>query len=238
MLAAGKGVRMKSELPKVLHPLLGKPLIQHVIDNIRQSGIEDITVVVGYRGEDVIREVGSSVKCAWQREQLGTGHAVLQAEEFFAGYKGRVLVACGDAPLISKTSFSGLIAQMNDPIVKASVLTMIKDNPSGYGRMLKDSADRLVRIVEEKDASPEQKAIREVNSGTYVFDAPLMFEGLKTVGNDNAQKEYYLPDVLVYMISRGLAVTTMPLPDHFEGSGINSREELAAIEDVLRKRAE
>ena len=227
---------MKSELPKVLHPLLGKPLIQHVIDNIRQSGIDDITVVVGYKGEDVIREIGSAVKYAWQREQLGTGHAVLQAEEFYNGYNGKVIVACGDAPLISEKSFSSLVAQMDVSSVKASVLTMIQENPTGYGRMLKDTNGHLVRIVEEKDASVEQKLIREVNSGTYVFDAPLLFEGLKNIGNDNAQKEYYLPDVLVYMISKGYAVTTMPLADPFEGTGINSKEELSAVADALEKR--
>ena len=228
---------MKSELPKVLHPLLGKPLIQHVIDNIRQTGIEDITVVVGYNGDDVIKEVGSAVTFAWQREQLGTGHAVLQTEEFFKNFKGRVIVACGDAPLISKKSFTDLAAQMDADGVKASVLTMMQNNPTGYGRMLKDAQGHLIRIVEEKDATAEQKAIKEVNSGTYVFDAELLFEGLKNIGNDNAQKEYYLPDVLTYLISRGYAVTTMPLSDPFEGCGINSREELAAIDEALKKRA-
>ena len=227
---------MKSELPKVLHPLLGKPLIQHVIDNIRQSGIDDITVVVGYKGEDVIREIGPSVKYVWQREQLGTGHAVLQAEDHFRGYDGQVIVACGDAPLISDTSFSLLAAQMNQGAVKASVLTMMQENPTGYGRMLKDTEGHLVRIVEEKDASAEQKAIKEVNSGTYVFDSALLFEGLKNIGNNNAQKEYYIPDVLVYMISKGCAVTTMPLPDPFEGTGINSREELIAVDEALAER--
>lgn len=227
---------MKSELPKVLHPLLGKPLIQHVIDNIRQSGIEDITVVVGYKGDDIIKEVGPSVRYVWQREQLGTGHAVLQAEDFFSDYDGTVLVACGDAPFISPKSFSSLIACLDDNAVKASVLTMIQADPTGYGRMLKDDAGHLIRIVEEKDASPEQKAIKEVNSGTYVFDSRMLFKGLHTIGNDNAQKEYYLPDVLVYMITSGCAVTTMPLSDPFEGTGINSREELAAVEKALSER--
>ena len=227
---------MKSELPKVLHPLLGKPLIQHVIDNIRQSGIDDVTVVVGYKGEDVIAQTGSAVQYVWQREQLGTGHAVLQAEDGFRGYDGKVIVACGDAPLISAKSFSLLAAQMDESSVKASVLTMMQENPAGYGRMLKDRDGRLIRIVEEKDATPEQKAIKEVNSGTYVFDSALLFEGLRNIGNNNAQKEYYLPDVLVYMISKGCAVTTMPLPDPFEGTGINSREELAAVEEALSVR--
>jgi bifunctional UDP-N-acetylglucosamine pyrophosphorylase/glucosamine-1-phosphate N-acetyltransferase len=226
---------MKSELPKVLHPLLGKPLIQHVIDNIRKSGIDDITVVIGYKGDDVIREIGSSVHYVWQREQLGTGHAVLQAEDRFSGFSGNVLVACGDAPLISAESFSGLLYQVASQ-VKASVLTMVKENPTGYGRMIKDANGALLRIVEEKDATSEQKKEREVNSGTYVFDAELLFRGLKTVKNDNAQKEYYLPDALAYMIAHGFRITTLPLWDDFEGSGINSREELEEVEKVLLER--
>lgn len=224
---------MQSELPKVLHPLLGKPLIQHVIDNIRQSGIDDITIVVGYKGDDVMREAGPSVHYAWQREQLGTGHAVLQTEDRFSGFSGKVLVACGDAPLISAKSFSSLLQQMDGQKVKATVLTMVHENPTGYGRMIKDEQGALVRIVEEKDATPEQKLIKEVNSGTYVFDSALLFEGLKTIKNDNAQKEYYLPDVLGYIIGKGFQVTTMPLDDPFEGSGINSKEELAAIEKAI-----
>jgi bifunctional UDP-N-acetylglucosamine pyrophosphorylase / glucosamine-1-phosphate N-acetyltransferase len=226
---------MKSELPKVLHPLLGKPLVQHVIDNVRQSGIDDITVVIGYKGDDVIREIGSSVHYVWQREQLGTGHAVLQAEDRFRGFSGKVLVACGDAPLISVESFSGLLGGMTGN-VKASVLTMVKENPTGYGRMIKDADGALLRIVEEKDATDEQKKIREVNSGTYVFNAELLFRALKTVKNDNAQKEYYLPDALTYMISNGFIITTLPLRNDFEGSGINSREELEDVEKVLLER--
>ncbi len=224
---------MRSELPKVLHPLCGKPLIRHVINNIRESGIDDITVIVGYKGEDVIQNVGPSVKYEWQREQLGTGHAVIQAENGFRGFKGKVLVACGDAPLISAKSFSSLIETMDREGAKAAVLTMIQENPTGYGRMIKNGSGALVRIVEEKDATPEQKHIKEVNSGTYVFDSELLFEGLKTVKNDNAQKEYYLPDVLLYIIDKGFRVVTIPLENPFEGSGINSKEELAAIEKVI-----
>jgi bifunctional UDP-N-acetylglucosamine pyrophosphorylase/glucosamine-1-phosphate N-acetyltransferase len=125
---------MKSELPKVLHPLCGKPLIRHVIDNIRKSGIDDITVIVGYKGEDVIQNIGPSVKYEWQREQLGTGHAVMQAEDGFRGFEGKVLVACGDAPLISANSFSSLIRMMDKEGAKAAVLTMIQENPTGYGK--------------------------------------------------------------------------------------------------------
>jgi bifunctional UDP-N-acetylglucosamine pyrophosphorylase / glucosamine-1-phosphate N-acetyltransferase len=228
---------MKSELPKVLHPLLGKPLIQHVIDNLRQSGIDNITVVIGYKGDDVMNAVGKSVKYVWQKEQLGTGHAVLQAKDYFEGFTGKVIVACGDAPLVSSESFKILVSQVEDTTIKASVLTMIHDNPTGYGRMIKDDKGSLVKIVEEKDATEEQKQIKEVNSGTYIFESALLLDGLKSLKNDNAQREYYLPDVLANIIDKGYRVTTVPFADPIEGSGINSMEELKVLEEILRLRA-
>lgn len=237
ILAAGKGVRMKSELPKVLHPLLGKPLIQHVIDNLRQSGVDNITVVIGYKGDDVMNAVGESIKYVWQKEQLGTGHAALQAKSAFEDFSGKILVANGDAPLVSAKSFELLISQMEESSVKASVLTMIQANPTGYGRMVKDADGSLIKIVEEKDATEGQKKITEVNSGTYIFDSSLLLEGLQNLKNDNAQKEYYLPDVVAYIIGKGKKVTSLPFTDSIEGSGINSQEELKALEETLRLRA-
>jgi UDP-N-acetylglucosamine diphosphorylase/glucosamine-1-phosphate N-acetyltransferase len=234
LLAAGKGVRMKSELPKVLHLLAGRPLISHVIDNVRRSGINDITVIVGYKGDEVSRVLGDSVSFAWQKEQLGTGHAVLQTRELFSGYKGQVLVACGDAPLISADSFRRLACAMKDSSVKAAVLTMLLPNPKGYGRMIKGCSGDLERIVEEKDATEEQRKVNEVNSGTYIFDAELLFDGLNNIGNDNAQKEYYLTDVVSYIVNKGFKVVTVPFENSGEGRGINSKEELAALEEELK----
>lgn len=234
ILAAGKGVRMKSELPKVLHPLAGKPLVEHVIENIKKSGVDDVILVVGYKSEEVQSEVGDSVKYALQTEQLGTGHAVLMAEQYFTDFNGLVLVACGDAPLISSKSFSSLIEKFQDDSVKTSVLTMVLDKPDGYGRMVKDSTGALIEIVEHKDASEEQKKINEVNSGTYVFDSKLLFEGLKNIGNDNAQGEYYLPDIIKYVRKCGYKAVTVPLDNPIEGSGINSREELADLEKYIQ----
>ncbi|MBN1499735.1 MAG: NTP transferase domain-containing protein [Spirochaetes bacterium] len=234
VLAAGKGVRMKSELPKVLHLLAGKPLTEHVIGNLRKSGINDIILVIGYKGEEVQKAIGDSVKYVWQHEQLGTGHAVLMADELLSDFKGNVLVACGDAPLISDKSFRLLIEKMKNDDVKASVLTMILDNPHGYGRMIKDNSGNLVRIVEEKDATDEERKINEVNTGTYVFDSEILFDGLKKIGNNNAQKEYYLPDIIGYIKSLGYKAVTCVLDNPFEGSGINSREELQKIEDLIK----
>jgi bifunctional UDP-N-acetylglucosamine pyrophosphorylase/glucosamine-1-phosphate N-acetyltransferase len=229
VLAAGKGVRMKSDLPKVLHPLNGKPLVGHVVDSLNKAGIAEIIAVVGYRGESVAEALTGRVKTVWQREQLGTGHAVLQAENELAGRKSPTVIACGDVPLIKPETFRSLI-NMLEGNVKAVVLTMKPPAPKGYGRIVRDSSGAFSRIVEEKDASPEEKLITEVNSGTYAFDPVYLFEGLKRINTDNAQKEYYLPDALNYIISSGCTVETVCLKDPVEGSGINSPEELENIE--------
>lgn len=232
ILAAGKGTRMKSDLPKVLHTLRGKPLLTHVIDNIRESGISDITVVVGYMGDSVIKAAGTGVSCAWQKDQLGTGHAVLMAEESVCPFSGAVLIACGDAPLISPESFSRLTKALETDSVKGAVLTMMRQDPHGYGRIIRRSGD-VREIIEEKDADGEQRLINEVNTGTYVFDSKLLFEALKKIGNKNAQNEYYLPDVVRYITDSGSKVKGIILDDPSEGSGVNSPEELAQLENRL-----
>lgn len=234
MLAGGKGVRMKSDLPKVLQPFLGRPLIAHVLDNIEKAGVSDIYVIVGYRGELVIDAIGGRAVPVWQREQLGTGHAVMQAEEALAGFSGRVIIACGDVPLIRPETFRSLVQETEQDDVKAVVLTMLLDNPRGYGRVIKDAAGRFERIVEEKDAAPEEKNIREVNSGTYVFDKQFLFEGLRRVDTNNAQGEYYLPDALQYIRTSGYTVKTLLMKDPVEGSGVNTPEELQRLEEYCR----
>ncbi len=236
VLAGGKGIRMKSDLPKVLHPLLGKPLIGHVIANLRTAGVSDIFVVVGYRGELVIDAVKKLAKPVWQRQQLGTGHAVMQAEKDLEGFSGRIIVACGDAPLVRPESFRSLISESEEPAVRAVVLTMSLDNPSGYGRIVKDASGNFVRIVEEKDASSDEKKIHEVNSGTYIFDKQLLFEGLKGINTNNAQGEFYLPDALQHIISSGFIVRTKLLKNSREGSGVNTKEELKALEDYCKRK--
>lgn len=228
---------MKSDLPKVLQPFLGRPLIAHVLDNIEKAGISDIFVIVGYRGELVIDAIGGRAVPVWQREQLGTGHAVMQAEEALSGFNGRVIVACGDVPLIRPETFRSLLQETDEESVKAVVLTMMLDDPRGYGRVVKDAAGRFERIVEEKDADPEVKKIREVNSGTYVFDSRFLFEGLKRVDTNNAQGEYYLPDALQYIRKSGYTVKTLLMTDPIEGSGINTPEELRRLEEYCRSRS-
>lgn len=237
MLAGGKGVRMKSDLPKVLHPLCGKSLIEHVVDSLNSAGIDDILVVVGYRGDEVIDKLGSRTNFVWQHEQLGTGHAVMQAEDFYREYDGNVIIACGDVPLIKPETFQALIRSAEDEKTGAVVLTMIQDNPAGYGRIVKEKGE-FIRIVEEKDASDEQRKIKEVNSGTYIFKSRYLFEGLKRINTENAQGEYYLPDALNFIISSGLTVKTLQLADPLEGRGINTREELISLEQYVSKKNE
>ncbi|MCL1864935.1 MAG: sugar phosphate nucleotidyltransferase [Spirochaetes bacterium] len=232
MLAGGKGVRMKSHIPKVLHPLCGKSLIEHVVDNLNIAGIDDILVVVGYKGDEVIDRLGSRVNYVWQYEQLGTGHAVMQAEEYFKNYNGDIIVACGDVPLIKPETFKNLISLADNEKNGAAVLTMIQDNPTGYGRIVKENK-RFVRIVEEKDANDEVRKIKEVNSGTYIFKSKYLFEGLKRINTENAQGEYYLPDVLNYILSVGLNVEILQLINSIEGSGINTKEELISLEQYV-----
>ncbi len=234
VLAAGKGVRMKSDLPKVLHQLAGKPLVMHVLENLKAAGIADIIAVVGYRGEMVQETVDTFATIVWQKEQLGTGHAVMQAENALKGFDGGVVVACGDVPLMKPETFRAAIDEGRREHVRAVVVTMQLDNPFGYGRIIRDENGNIARIVEEKDANEEDKRIKEVNTGTYYFDAKLLFEGLSTVGTDNAQKEYYLPDVIQYIRQEGYLVKPLLLKDPLEGAGINSKEELQRIEEMIQ----
>lgn len=223
---------MESDIPKVLHPLCEKPLILYVIESLEKAGVDRIVTVVGYKGEMVIDAVQSRSETVWQHEQLGTGHAVMQAEEALSDFSGMVIVACGDVPLIRPSTFRRLIEYSAVPDVKAVVLTMMPENPTGYGRIVKEGGD-FIKIVEEKDASPEIKEIREVNSGTYIFDKDYLFEGLKKIDTNNAQREYYLPDVLKHIIDSGYKVKTAMLEDPIEGSGINRKEELKNLEQYL-----
>jgi UDP-N-acetylglucosamine diphosphorylase/glucosamine-1-phosphate N-acetyltransferase len=233
VLAGGKGVRMESDLPKVLHKINNKPLILYVIESLKKSGIERIITVVGYKGEMVIEAISGLSDTVVQKEQLGTGHAVMQAEKLLSGFDGNVVVACGDVPLIRPETFKKLIQEIKGEKVKAAVLTMKLENPTGYGRILKDSNGNFSRIVEEKDSDQEQKKIQEVNTGTYIFNSRYLFDGLKQIDTNNAQGEYYLPDALNFIIKSGFEVKTLLLENPVEGSGINNKNELAALEKIV-----
>lgn len=233
ILAAGKGVRMNSDIPKVLHPLRGKPIILHVIDSLRGAGIDEIIIVVGYKGDMLIEVIGNSVDYVWQYEQLGTGHAVSQTEKALGDFSGSVLLACGDAPLIRSETFKRMIVESEKGDTKAVVLAMIQKKPDGYGRIIKDEKGHVKRIVEDKDASSEERQIIDVNTGTYIFEKDSLFSSLRILDKNNAQGEYYLTDAIEQISSSGYSVRSVTIDNPIEGSGINSKQELQMLEKYM-----
>ena len=237
ILAAGKGTRMKSDLPKVLHEVCGKPMIQYLVDTLKEVGVDDISVVIGHGGEQVKEAVRGSVTFVEQKEQLGTAHAVMQAKDFLEHKEGMTLVLTGDTPLITKETIQLMIKQKEETRAKGIVLTAIHENPTGYGRILRDEAQQTVTgIVEEKDANTEQKKITEVNTGLYCFDNTSLFQSLHDIQNQNAQSEYYLTDIVEVFRAKGYGFEGCVLQDNKESLGINSRVQLAEAEAVLRER--
>ncbi len=234
ILAAGKSTRMKSKYAKVLHRAGGRTLIEHVLGSARSLSA-DISVVVGHSA-DQVREVIDEVKFVDQKEQLGTGHAVLAARESFSGYSGDLLVLPGDVPLITAATLESFLAFHRDGGFPASVLTAEVDDPYGYGRIVRRNDNEVDSIVEHRDATPEILKIPEINSGVYVFDAPALFESLAKIRNDNAQREYYLTDVIGVLVGQRQKVGAFKVVSGEEILGINTREELARIDRVMRRR--
>ncbi|MCK8824917.1 bifunctional UDP-N-acetylglucosamine diphosphorylase/glucosamine-1-phosphate N-acetyltransferase GlmU [Fuchsiella alkaliacetigena] len=236
VLAAGKGTRMKSELPKVLHKVCGKAMVEHILFAAQDLNPERSIVVVGYKGEIVKAELESlEVDFAYQKQQLGTGHAVMQVEEFLQDFEGSVLVLCGDTPLLTAETLSNLVEKQQQQGV-AAVLTTEVDDPSWYGRIVRDSSGDLVKIVEEEDATPEERQIQEINTGTYCFDSQYLFKALQEIEADNAQGEYYLTDVIEVLTYEGENVAAELAVDSAETLGVNTRRHLATAEKRLRKR--
>ncbi|MDP4917246.1 MAG: NTP transferase domain-containing protein, partial [Haliea sp.] len=236
ILAAGQGSRMRSSTPKVLHPLAGKPLLQHVIDSARTLNPAAIHVVVGHGGDEV-RRVMDDNGLSWveQTEQLGTGHAVLQALPAL-GQASTVLVLYGDVPLVSGPVLQALVAAAHDA---PALLTASLTDPSGYGRVLRDDNGAFRAVVEHKDASPAELAVTEVNTGILAAPAHLLQRYLPQVGNRNQQREYYLPDVLSLAVAEGLVVHTASAGNPLEVMGVNDQLQLSRLErEVQRQRAE
>ncbi len=234
VLAAGKGTRFKSELPKVLHRILGKPMLWYVLRSTLESGASEIVVVTGHRRElveDFIRSEFPNVKMAVQEKQLGTGHAVLSTYEYLKDYGGKLVVLNGDMPLIKSED----IRRMAETNGDMAVLTAVTENPKGYGRILEENGE-VVRIVEEKDASEEERKIGKVNTGVYSFDSKKLFEALREVRNENSQREYYLTDVLEIFKKKGYKVVEV-LTDNFSSvMGVNNRYELSVAEKEIQRR--
>lgn len=238
ILAAGKGTRMKSELPKVIHEAMGKPMVKYSIEAAMEAGAEasDICLVVGHKAELVKEAVGDSVTYVLQKEQLGTGHAVKCASDFI-GKEGLTMVLCGDTPLITGKTLKKLVETHIAEGNAITVLTARVDDPTGYGRIIKDSWGKFVKIVEQKDATLEEQRVDEINSGMYIFDSAILNEALSKITNDNAQGEYYLTDTIEIVKSEGLGeVSTMIIDDVDEIKGVNSSEQLKEAEEILKKR--
>ena len=236
ILAAGKGTRMKSKLPKVLHKVGGHPMLEHVMDAAEAAGCRDNVVVIGH-GAELVRElVVDRARIALQAEQLGTGHAVLQAADTLKDFTGTVMILCGDTPLLEADELQKFYAEHVKSGAAATVMSALMDDPFGYGRILRDANGDVAGIVEQKDASEEQKQIKEINTGNYCVEAPLLFEVLLTLGNNNAQGEYYLTDVLAKLRAMGKKVGGVITADSEMIMGVNSRRQLAEAESVMRRR--
>ena len=236
VLAAGAGTRMKSKKPKVAHEILGKPLVRWVVDAAREAGVERVTSVVGHAREQVIPLVEADTDVVVQEERNGTAGAVAVCADALADFDGSLVVLSGDCPLITAGTIAELVRVREEAGAAVVVLTMEPDDPFGYGRIVRDPQGGVARIVEQKDAAPEEAAIRECNSGFYCFDARALFEALQQVGNDNAQGEFYLTDVLEICRRAGRAVLALPCADAAECLGVNSRIQLAEATKHLQRR--
>jgi bifunctional UDP-N-acetylglucosamine pyrophosphorylase/glucosamine-1-phosphate N-acetyltransferase len=237
IMAAGKGRRMRSRRPKVLHSLCGQPLIRHSIAMGRELGAKRIVIVAGH-GIEAVREAlaGDGVEIVEQSEQLGTAHAALQAGAALTDHEGPVLVMNGDHPLYRASTLQLLIDAYAPTDVDLAILVTEMPDPTGYGRVVRDADGRVERIVEERDAEGEMREIREVNLGAYLADGAYLLEALRKIGNDNAQGEYYLTDLVEIARRTGGAVGTASTPDHLETMGINDRAQLAEAERLMRRR--
>jgi len=222
---------MGSDLAKVLHRIHGRPLLEYVVEVAVAAGAEETVVIVGHQAE-LVRETfaGRGLLFVEQAEQLGTGHAVLQAREAFAGYDGDVLILCGDVPLLPLTTIKRLLDEHVRSGAVVSVLTALIDNPRGYGRIVKDEAGTLLKIVEERDATEVEREIREINSGIYLAGAPFLFDAVSRITNQNSQQEYYLTDIVEIANREGFSVHACLAEDARSVMGINTPEELRKAE--------
>ncbi len=236
ILAAGKGTRMKSDVPKVLHRVAGRALIDRVLDTASAIRPVSTTIVVGHGGEQVRSHVATrpNLHVVVQEPQLGTGHAVLQTAPILRGREGTVVLLSGDVPLLTSTALEGLVRTHHDADAAVTVLTAVVERPYGYGRIVR-AQGRISRIVEERDASAARREIREINSGIYAFTLDSLFEALEKVGADNAQGEYYLPDLVAVYRRRRRPVGTFTVSNAIEIRGINSRTELAEVSTMVRQ---
>jgi bifunctional UDP-N-acetylglucosamine pyrophosphorylase / glucosamine-1-phosphate N-acetyltransferase len=236
ILAAGEGKRMKSEKAKVIHRLCGRAMIEWVYEAARGAGIERCAAIVGHKADQIMECMGNKVEYVLQENQLGTGHALQQAHHFFNSGEGTILVLYGDTPLISSKTITNAIEYMKQGEYKAVVISADVQEPFGYGRIIRDAGGSFLKIVEQRDTNEDEKAVREINSGMYVFSAKELAEALKLLTNNNEQKEYYLTDTLEIMLSKGYKTGIYKAADSDEVLGVNDRVQLQQVSSILKKR--
>ena len=237
ILAAGKGTRMKSDLPKVVHKCMGQPMVHYVIEASKAAGASEVCAIVGYKADEVKSAITDKVAYVEQKEQLGTGHAVKCAKDFI-GTKGDVIVLCGDTPLITGETLTKLVETHRRSGNGVTVLSAILEDATGYGRIVRDSEGEFSKIVEHKDATDEERLVKEINSGMYIFNCKALSEALDLLKNDNAAGEYYLTDTIEIIKNTGLEVAAMPLTGSAvdEIRGVNTLEQLAEAEEIMKAR--
>lgn len=236
VMAAGKGTRMKSKKSKLVHKIYGKEIIRRTVENAKKAGIEEVITVVGYQKEQIQEVLGDSVKYAIQDEQLGTGHAVMKVAKLLEGKNGKVLILNGDHPIMRPETLRNLVEESNKRGESATILTMVHNQVIPYGKIIHDTNGMIREIVEHKDCNVEQLQIKEVNLGMYCFDIQDLLEALKYLKNDNAQKEYYLTDVIKIMYDKGLKTGSIVVSDNAEVLGINDRMDLQILTKALQLR--
>ena len=236
IMAAGKGTRMKSNKSKLVHKIYDKELVKRVAEVAKQIGSDEIIAVVGHMREQIEEVLGDSVKYAYQDELLGTGHAVMQASKYLEGKKGKVVILYGDVPILRKNTLENLVIKSFKNKEYATLLTAMYDNPTGYGRIIRDEGGNIKAIVEEKDANMFEKDIKEINSGIYCFDIEELLSALKLIQPNNVQGEYYLTDVIKIMNDKGLKTGAVIVEDNTEILGVNDRAQLELLTRVLRMR--
>lgn len=236
VLAAGQGTRMKSKLYKVMHPVMGRPMVGHVVNAALDAEASEVITITG-SGADLVKDyLGDRSQYVYQEEQLGTAHAVEQAKDLLEGREGTTLVLSGDTPLLRAETLTQLMEEHEESNAKATILTALADDPHGYGRVIRAEDGSVSNIVEEKDASPEEKAVQEINTGTYCFDNEELFKTIEKVDNDNAQGEYYLPDVIEILKANNEKIGAFQLENMDEALGVNNRVALSEASALMKQR--